>query len=46
VPRLLLQGVEIGIGVGIGVSLALVLFKSTFPSIVVLGRLPGTEIYR
>lgn len=42
----LFAGVEIGIGVGIGVSLLLVIYKSAFPHIAQLGRLPESTIYR
>lgn len=40
------QGVEIGIGIGVGVSLILVIFRTAFPRITTLGRLPGTSIFR
>ena len=40
------QGVEVGIGVSVGLSLLLVIYKSAFPRISTLGRLPGTDIYR
>lgn len=42
----LFLGVEIGILVGVGVSLVLVIYKTAFPRIAVLGQLPGTDIYR
>ncbi|KAL8166803.1 hypothetical protein V2J09_008302 [Rumex salicifolius] len=42
----LLLGIEIGVLVGVGVSLAFVIHESANPSIAVLGRLPGTTIYR
>lgn len=42
----LFAGVEIGLGVGLGLSLVLVLYKTSFPRIVEVGRLPGTSIYR
>ncbi len=42
----LFAGVEIGIGVGVGLSLLLVIYKSAFPRISQLGRLPGTTVYR
>ena len=46
-PRLpCLQGVEIGIGIGVGLSLLMVIYKTAFPRITTLGRLPGTAIYR
>ena len=41
-----LQGVEAGILVSICVSLLLVIYKTAFPRITTLGRLPGTEIFR
>lgn len=37
---------EIGIIVSVCVSLLLVIYKTAFPRITVLGKLPGTEIYR
>jgi sulfate transporter 4 len=39
-------GVEIGILVGVGVSLILVIYKTAFPRITSLGKLPQTNIYR
>ena len=40
------QGVEVGIIVSVCVSLLLVIYKTAFPRITTLGKLPGTEIYR
>ncbi|XP_074276240.1 putative sulfate transporter 4.2 [Silene latifolia] len=42
----LFLGIEIGVLVGVGVSLAFVIHESANPRIAVLGRLPGTTIYR
>jgi sulfate permease, SulP family len=42
----LLLGIEQGILVGVGLSLALLVAKSTRPHAAVLGRLPGTEVWR
>ncbi len=42
----LFLGVEIGILVGVGVSLILVIYKTAFPRITSLGKLPQTNIYR
>ncbi|KAK9913394.1 hypothetical protein M0R45_037212 [Rubus argutus] len=39
-------GIEIGVLVGVGVSLAFVIYESANPHIAVLGRLPGTTVYR
>ncbi|XP_024992846.1 sulfate transporter 4.1, chloroplastic-like [Cynara cardunculus var. scolymus] len=39
-------GVEIGVLVGVGFSLAFVIHESANPHIAVLGRLPGTTVYR
>lgn len=39
-------GIEIGVLVGVGFSLAFVIQESANPHIAVLGRLPGTTIYR
>ncbi|XAR72053.1 hypothetical protein NMG60_11018550 [Bertholletia excelsa] len=38
--------IEIGVLVGVGVSLAFVIHESANPHVAVLGRLPGTTIYR
>lgn len=40
------QGVEIGIAVGVGLSLALVIYRSAFPKLDIVGRLPNSNIYR
>ncbi|XP_077214482.1 putative sulfate transporter 4.2 isoform X1 [Tasmannia lanceolata] len=42
----LFLGIEIGVLVGVGFSLAFVIHESANPHIAVLGRLPGTTIYR
>ncbi|XP_047325889.1 sulfate transporter 4.1, chloroplastic-like isoform X1 [Impatiens glandulifera] len=42
----LFLGIEIGVLVGVGVSLAFVIHESANPNVAVLGRLPGTTIYR
>ncbi|KAF7131990.1 hypothetical protein RHSIM_Rhsim09G0158600 [Rhododendron simsii] len=42
----LFLGIEIGVLVGVGVSLAFVIHESANPHVAVLGRLPGTTIYR
>ncbi|KAL5711092.1 Sulfate transporter 4.1 [Ranunculus cassubicifolius] len=42
----LLLGIEIGVLVGVGFSLAFVIHESANPHIAVLGRLPGTTVYR
>ena len=39
-------GVEVGIGVGVGVSLLVVLFRSAFPTVSTLGRIPETRTFR
>ncbi|KZV44882.1 putative sulfate transporter 4.2-like [Dorcoceras hygrometricum] len=39
-------GIEIGVLVGVGVSLAFVIHESANPHIAILGRLPGTTVYR
>lgn len=39
-------GVEIGLAISVGVSLLLVTYESAFPHTAVLGRLPGTTVYR
>ncbi|XP_010922414.1 sulfate transporter 4.1, chloroplastic isoform X2 [Elaeis guineensis] len=42
----LVLGIEIGVIVGVGFSLAFVIHESANPHIAVLGRLPGTTVYR
>ncbi|KAF6148854.1 hypothetical protein GIB67_014225 [Kingdonia uniflora] len=42
----LFLGIEIGVFVGVGFSLAFVIHESANPHTAVLGRLPGTTIYR
>jgi len=39
-------GVEIGLAIAVGVSLLIVVYESVYPRTVVLGRLPGTSLYR
>jgi len=39
-------GVEYGLAIAVGVSILLVLYESAYPKIAVLGRLPGTALYR
>ena len=39
-------GVEIGLAISIGLSVVIVLYKTGFPHMAVLGRLPGTTVYR
>lgn len=42
----MLLGVEIGLAIAVGVSLLIVIYESAYPHTMVLGRLPGTTIYR
>ncbi|GAA0165002.1 transporter [Lithospermum erythrorhizon] len=42
----LFLGIEIGVLVGVGVSLAFVIHESANPHMAILGRLPGTTVYR
>lgn len=46
VAGVLFAGVEIGLAIAIGLSILLALFKSAFPHTAVLGKLPGTDVYR
>ena len=39
-------GVEIGLAIAIGLSVVIVLYKTGFPHMAVIGRLPGTTVYR
>ncbi|XP_024021523.1 probable sulfate transporter 4.2 isoform X2 [Morus notabilis] len=42
----LFLGIEFGVLIGVGASLAFVIHESANPHIAVLGRLPGTTVYR
>ncbi|KAK1271178.1 hypothetical protein QJS04_geneDACA019985 [Acorus gramineus] len=42
----LFLGIEVGVLVGVGFSLAFVIHESANPHVAILGRLPGTTIYR
>ncbi|XP_042489318.1 sulfate transporter 4.1, chloroplastic-like isoform X1 [Macadamia integrifolia] len=42
----LFLGIEIGVLLGVGFSLAFVIHESANPHIAILGRLPGTTVYR
>ena len=42
----LFLGVEIGLAIAVGVSLLIVIYESAYPHTSVLGRLPGTTVYR
>lgn len=42
----LFLGVEIGLSIAVGVSILLVTYESAYPHTAVLGRLPGTTVYR
>ncbi|CAK9858862.1 unnamed protein product [Sphagnum jensenii] len=42
----LFLGIEIGVLIGVGLSLAFVIYESANPHMAVLGRLPGTTVYR
>lgn len=39
-------GIEIGVLIAVGLSLAFVIYESANPHVAVLGRLPGTTVYR
>lgn len=39
-------GVELGLAISIGLSIVLALAKAAFPHTAVVGRLPGTQVYR
>jgi len=39
-------GVEIGLAIAVTVSLLIVIYESAYPHIAVLGRLPGSTVYR
>eukprot|EP00249_Psilotum_nudum_P008382 c21236_g1_i1 orf=334-2367(-) len=39
-------GIEIGVLVAVGLSLAFVIYESANPHVAILGRLPGTTVYR
>ncbi|CAK9254958.1 unnamed protein product [Sphagnum jensenii] len=42
----LFLGIEVGVLIGVGISLAFVIYESANPHMAVLGRLPGTTVYR
>ncbi len=42
----LFLGVEEGIGLGVILSIGIIIFRTTRPHIAILGRVPGTEVYR
>ena len=42
----LFLGVEVGLLIAVGISLLFVIYESAYPHIAVLGKLPGTQIYR
>ncbi|MDH3709550.1 MAG: solute carrier family 26 protein [Cyclobacteriaceae bacterium] len=39
-------GIELGIGIGVILSLAMVIYRSAYPHIASLGKVPGTQYYR
>lgn len=39
-------GIEQGIGIGVILSLAMVIYRSAYPHMAVLGKMPGTPVYR
>lgn len=39
-------GVEVGLLIAVGVSILLVMYESAYPHTAMLGRLPGTTVYR
>ncbi|KAL3701553.1 hypothetical protein R1sor_019575 [Riccia sorocarpa] len=42
----LLLGIEVGVLIGVGLSLVFVIYESANPHTAMLGRLPGTTVYR
>ena len=42
----LLLGVELGIAVSVTASLACVIYETAQPHTAILGRIPGTDVYR
>ena len=42
----LFLGVEIGLAISVGISLLLIIYESAFPHTAILGRLPGSTVYR
>jgi len=39
-------GVEVGLGIAVAVSLLIVVYEAVYPHAALLGRLPGTSLYR
>ena len=42
----LFAGIEIGLGIAIGLAVLIVIYESAFPHTALLGRIPGTGVYR
>lgn len=42
----LFAGIEIGLGIAIGLAVLIVVYESAFPHTALLGRIPGTGVYR
>mmetsp|Transcript_28564 Transcript_28564/g.47552 ORF Transcript_28564/g.47552 Transcript_28564/m.47552 type:complete len:94 (+) Transcript_28564:2-283(+) len=42
----LFLGVEFGLAIAVAVSVIIVVYESVYPHTAVLGRLPGTSLYR
>jgi SulP family sulfate permease len=42
----LVVGIELGLAIGVGVNLVLHVAKGMHPDLVVLGRIPGTDVFR
>lgn len=42
----LFLGIELGIGIAVGISLMFVIYETARPHVAILGKLPGTRVYR
>jgi sulfate transporter 4 len=39
-------GVELGLGVAVGLALLLLIYDSAFPHTAIMGRIPGSEVFK
>lgn len=42
----LFLGIQEGIGIGVGLSLIMVVYETSYPHYAILGRLPGSDVFR
>lgn len=39
-------GIELGLGVAVGLALLLLIYDSAYPHTAILGRVPGSEVFK